>query len=140
MSETKKSNKKLIIGIVCLVAVIAILAVVFIVCKPGTTKGAKAVTIEVTDNNEQTTTYNVNTDAEYLSEVFDEIDDLVVEGTTSEYGLYIDTVNGVTADYNVDGSYWAIYVNGDYGMYGADQQPVADGDTYALVYTVYVAQ
>ena len=137
MSEAKKSNKKLIIGIVALVAVVAILAVVFIVFKPGTSKGAKAVTIEVTDNNEQTTSYNVNTDAEYLSEVFDEIDDLVVEGTTSEYGLYIDTVNGVTADFNVDGAYWAIYVNGDYGMYGADQQPVTDGDTYSLVYTVY---
>lgn len=140
MSEAKKSNKKLIIGIVVLVAVVAIFAVVYALCKPGTSKGAKAVTIEVTDNNQQTTSYKVNTDAEYLSEVFDEIDDLVVEGTVSEYGLYIDTINGVTADYNVDGSYWAIYVNGEYGMYGADQQPVADGDTYGLVYTVYVAQ
>jgi len=82
----------------------------------------------------------VHTDAEYLAQVFDEVDGLTVEGDTTEYGLYITTVNDVTADYNVDGAYWAIYVNGDYGMYGADQQPVTDGDKYTLKYEVYVAQ
>ena len=64
-------------------------------------------------------------------------DDLTVEGADGDYGLYIDTVNGLTADYAVDGAYWSIYVNGEYGNYSADQQPVADGDVYGLVYTVY---
>ena len=41
------------------------------------------------------------------------------------------------SDYAVDGAYWSIYVNGEYGNYSADQQPVADGDVYGLVYTVY---
>ena len=62
---------------------------------------------------------------------------MTVEGTEGDYGLYIDTVNGLTADYAEDGAYWSIYVNGEYGSYSADQQPVADGDVYGLVYTVY---
>lgn len=102
----------------------------------ATAEGSKHVTITVVDNEQNETTYEANTDAEYLKEVFDEIDDLVVEGDDSEYGLYITTVNGLTADYNTDGAYWAIYVNDEYGMYGADQQPVTDGDAYKLVYEV----
>ncbi len=141
MSETnnsvKKSNKKVIIGVVALIAVIAIVAVIFLVARPKASKGAKAVTIEVTDNEGQVTKYETNTDAEYLGEVFDEIDDLTVEGTVGDYGLYIDSVNGVLADYAADGAYWSIYVNGEYGNYSADMQPVADGDVFGLVYTVY---
>lgn len=141
MSETnnsvKKSNKKIIIGVVALIAVIAIVAVIFSVARPKASKGAKAVTIEVTDNEGQVTKYETNTDAEYLGEVFDEIDDLTVEGTVGDYGLYIDSVNGVLADYTADGAYWSIYVNGEYGNYSADMQPVADGDVFGLVYTVY---
>ncbi len=136
-AETKKSNKKVIIGIVVLVAIIAIFALVYAIAKPKANQGAKAVTIEVTDNEGKTTTYETRTDAEYLSQVFDEIDDLTVEGTEGDYGLYIDTVNGLTADYAADGAYWSIYVNGEYGNYSADKQPVTDGDVYGLVYTVY---
>lgn len=62
---------------------------------------------------------------------------VTIEVTEGDYGLYIDTVNGLTADYAEDGAYWSIYVNGEYGSYSADQQPVADGDVYGLVYTVY---
>ena len=77
------------------------------------------------------------TDAEYLKEVMDELtenDEFTYEGTDSDYGIMINTINGVTADYNVDGAYWAIYVNGEYGQYGADTQPVADGDAFQFVY------
>ena len=38
------------------------------------------------------------------------------------------------SDYAEDGAYWAIYVNGAYGEYGADSQPVADGDAFSFIY------
>ena len=44
-------------------------------------------------------------------------------------------INGVTADYNVDQSYWAFYVNDEYCNYGVDSQPVADGDVFRIEYT-----
>ena len=47
------------------------------------------------------------------------------------------TVNGVTADFNVDSAYWSVTVNGEYGIFGIDSQPVADGDAFQLIYTVY---
>ena len=62
--------------------------------------------------------------------------DFTYEASKSEYGLYIEAINGLKADYTADGAYWAIYVNGEYGQYGADQQPVNSGDKYSLVYEV----
>lgn len=134
-----KKQNKIIIAIVAVVVIIAALIGVYVANKPQTSKGAKHITLEVIDNEGASTMYEADTDAEYLSEVFEEIDGLTVEGTTSEYGLYIDTVNGLTADYTADSAYWSIMVNGEYGMYGADSQPVTDGDAYQLVYTIYEA-
>jgi len=133
----KKNNKKIIIALIAVVLVIVCMLLVYNINKPKATQGAKHVTIEVVDNNGASKAYETNTDAEFLSQVFDEIEDLAVEGETSEYGLYITTVNGLTADFDTDGAYWSIYVNGEYGSYGADSQPVTDGDAYKLAYEVY---
>ena len=135
----KKVNGKVILGAVAMVALIAVMAIAYIVFGPKTTQGAKAITIEVIDNEQKTTSYELNTDAEYLRQALEEAEavGLVVTGTESEYGLSIMSVNGVVADFNVDSSYWSITVNGEYGMLGADSQPVTDGDVFQLVYTVY---
>ena len=42
------------------------------------------------------------------------------------------TVNGVTADYDKDGTYWAFYINGEYAMSGVDTTAVEEGATYAF--------
>lgn len=47
----------------------------------------------------------------------------------------VTVVNGVSADYNVDGSYWAFYVNDEYCQFGVDEQPVNDKDTFKIEYT-----
>ena len=46
------------------------------------------------------------------------------------------TVNGEEARYEVNKAYWSIMVNGEYGMYGASEQVVNDGDLFQLVYTI----
>lgn len=135
MTEVKKSNKKLIIGTVLLVALIAVFAVVFFLFRPKTTEGAKSITIEVVDNEANSTVYDVNTDAEYLRQAMEEADGLEFSGTESEFGLMVDTVNGVTADWNVDQSYWSFWINGNYCEYGIDSQPVTDGDAFQIIYT-----
>ena len=142
MSETtnKKSNKKLIIISAVVIALIVIFAAMYLIFSPKATAGAKSVTVTVVDDTGAGTAYDADTDAEYLAEVFDEIDGLTVEGSESEYGLFIETVNGLTADYDKDGAYWSIYVNGEYGQYGADSQPVNDGDEFSLVYETYSAE
>ena len=55
-------------------------------------------------------------------------------GTTGSYGLMIETINGERAVYDKDGAYWSLYVNDEYGEYGADSQSVTDGDKYTWKY------
>lgn len=140
MTEAKKSNKKIIVGVVALIAVIALLAGAWFAFGPKPVQGAKAITVEVIDNEQKSTKYQVNTDAEYLRQALEETEGLEFSGTEDQYGMMIDTVNGLRADYTADGAYWSVMVNGEYGNYGIDSQPVADGDAYQLVYTVYTAE
>ncbi|MDO4513341.1 MAG: DUF4430 domain-containing protein [Lachnospiraceae bacterium] len=136
MEQKKQNSKKIWIGVIVLIALIAVFAGVYLKFSEKPTQGAKTLTIEVVDKEAVVTSYEVHTDAEFLRQVMEETEGLTFEGTESEYGLMINTVNGVTADYNVDGSYWAFFVNGEYCNYGVDSQPVNDGETYTIAYTV----
>ncbi|HPF29570.1 MAG TPA: DUF4430 domain-containing protein [Lachnospiraceae bacterium] len=139
--ETTKEKKggagKAILGIVIAVVLIGALIAVYLVFGPKTSEGSKAITITITDDQGVDTVYETKTDAEYLMDAVQELDGITIEGEEGDYGLFIKTVNGITADYDTDGAYWSIYVNGEYGNYGIDAQPVADGDSYAIVYEVY---
>lgn len=129
-----EKKKKLLLGLVP-VAIIVLLAVVFVAFKPGTTSGSKKVEINVVNDKGDIKTYNIKTDAEYLRQAMEETDGLEFSGEEGEYGMMVIVVNGVTADYNVDQSYWAFYVNDEYCNYGIDEQPVTDGDIFKIEYT-----
>lgn len=139
MEKKQSDRKKIIIGAVILVVLLAAFAVIYVVFGPKAAQGSKEYILKVVDDNGETTEYTGHTDAEYLRGALEELekaDDLTIEGEESDYGLFIDTINGVTADYSKDKAYWALYVNGEYGNYGVDSQPVTDGDTYSLVYEI----
>lgn len=106
----------------------------------GKDEGKYKITVEVVNDQGETKSYESSTDAEVLYDALLEIDGLTLDGYESDYGYYITGVNGLTADYDADGAYWSIYVNGEYGSYGVDSQPVADGDTYRLAYEVYMVE
>ena len=129
-----KKSVKIILGVTGVVVLIAALVAVWMIfgAKPQT--GAKEITIEVINSADESTLYQLNTDAEYLRQAMDEAEGLTYDGTESEYGIMISTVNGEVADYNVNGAYWSFYVNGEYCTYGIDTQPVADGDAFVIEY------
>lgn len=134
-----KNNKKgIIIGAVVLAVLIAVFGVVFFINRPATSKGSKRIVIEVKNSNGDVSDYDFATDAEYLKEAMDELaangSGFSYSGTESEYGIMVEYVNDERASFTEDGAYWALYVNGEYGQYGADAQPVTDGDKYAWVY------
>lgn len=139
MEKKQSDRKKIIIGAVILVVLLTAFAVIYAVFGPKAAQGSKEYILKVVDDNGETTEYTGHTDAEYLRGALEELeksDDLTIEGEESDYGLFIDTVNGVTADYSKDKAYWALYVNGEYGNYGVDSQPLTDGDIYSLVYEI----
>lgn len=128
-------NKKSILLSVLAVLLVAALAVgayfLYDSLKPETQQGSKNVTIIVTDtvNGAEQKTFEYYTDAEYLADLL--LEKELAEGSTGEYGFSIETVDGTSADAS-QYQYWAIYVNGEYGQYGASTQPVIDGDKFEL--------
>lgn len=129
-----KKNRKIIIAVVAVVALIAALVGVYFATRPATTAGSKSFTVEVTHKDGSEKTFSYSTDAEYVGEVL--LDEGLISGEDGEYGLYILEVDGEKAVYEEDGAYWALLVNGEYAMTGVDQTPVVDGDVIGLVYTV----
>lgn len=125
-------NKKIVIAIIAFILVIAAVATAYFVFTQKPAEGEKSVVIEVIDNNGKSEKYVIKTDALYLNEAMEEA------GITYEAeGTYVNSVNGITADYNADQSYWAFNVNGTYCNYGIFEQPVNDGDSFVIAYTIY---
>ena len=93
-------------------------------------EGAHSFTLEITDADGKTITATINTDAETVGEALSNLE--IVQGEDSEFGLYIKTVNGITADYDVDQTYWAFYIDGEYAQTSVDMTAVNDGSVYKL--------
>lgn len=130
-------KRKWVPWVIGLAALIAVLACVYQSQRPSVSEGDKKVELVVTDSEGNAKKYEAQTDAEVLSDLLDQLQeegDFSYEASSSEYGMYIVSVNGEEADYGRDQAYWAIYVNGEYGSYGADSQPVRDGDCFELRY------
>lgn len=135
-------DKKPFILIACILVAAALMFGIYLKNKPEAepTTGKKHVTVEVVDDTGKVSEYVTDTDAEYLKGLMDELmktTDFTYEGSISEYGLYINSINKLEAKYDDNGAYWAIYVNGEYGQYGADAQPVNDGDVFRFAYEIY---
>lgn len=129
-----KSKKILAVALVAVL--VAALAFVYVAYSEKAVEGEKNITIEVVMSDSTSSLYEVNTDAEYLIEAMEDADDLTFEGEEGIYGLSVSTINGVRADYTLDGAYWGFFVNGEYCNYGVSQQPVEDGDAFSIVYTL----
>ena len=93
-------------------------------------EGKTAFTVEVVQLDGTAIKFTVNTDKATVGEAL--LDLGIVAGDTTEYGLYVKTVNGVTLDYDADGAYWAFYINGEYASTGVDSTNIEAGATYTL--------
>ena len=93
-------------------------------------EGATSFVTEVVDAEGNTVKFTVLTDEKTVGEALQKLG--VIEGEEGDYGLYIKVVNGITADYDADGAYWAFYVDGQYAMTGADMTDVVSGTVYTF--------
>lgn len=95
-------------------------------------QGAKTVTVQVTAE-EKSVTFTLHTDCGTLGEAL--MEHGLVDGEMGEYGLYVKEVNGITADYDADRTYWGFYSGGEYMMSGVDTTQILGGESYELVRT-----
>ena len=138
-------SKRLLSLLLCMV-LIAATALTFVSCKNEGDKvdttvsekpqdnvlgeGNTSFTFVVRDIDGSEKSFTVKTDAKTVGEALLAVD--MIEGEDGQYGLYVKKVNGITADYDVDQTYWAFYINGEYAMTGVDTTDIEDGATYTL--------
>lgn len=144
---TKKGStnyKAVILAAAAVCVVLAGLLLIYSRFRPQTVVGSKEITLDVvygdkradSEGKSDTDTYVIRTDAEYLEQALESVDDLTIEGhRTSQMGLMIQVVNGVAADYDQDQTYWSVELEGEPCNYGVSQQPIQDGEHYQLVLT-----
>lgn len=148
----KKTDFKKILSLLLIVCLIATIGVTLAACDsktdttdttaPVTTtepvtdevpvtelgKGETKFDFVVTDADGKETKFVISTDKTTVGDAL--LDCGLIAGDESEYGLYVKTVNGITADYDTDGKYWAFYTNGEYAITGVDSTKIEANTIY----------
>ena len=131
----KKTMNKMMRLILCtvLIAVMALMAAGCGSKSAETTAPGVSFTFVVTDLEGNESTFDITTSKATVGEAL--LDEGLIVGEDSEFGLYVTSVNGMTADWDNDQTYWAFYIDGEYAMTGVDATPVEADATYSFVAT-----
>ncbi len=139
--------KRLLSGLICLV-LIAVAAMTFTACDketpetPSSSEGSSQADestvgerqavfdFKVTDKEGNATAFKVKTDKTVVGEALEELG--IIEGEEGQFGLYVKKVNGIVADFDIDGTYWAFYIDGQYAVSGIDKTEIEQGKIYEL--------
>ncbi|MCL1903813.1 MAG: DUF4430 domain-containing protein [Oscillospiraceae bacterium] len=90
--------------------------------------GEVSFKLEVSDKRGNITESEITSNHELLGDALRE------EGIITERD-FVNTVNGITADWNTDRAYWAILIDGETATAGIDDIYIDEGSVYALIFT-----
>ncbi len=93
-------------------------------------EGDTEFTFKVVDKDGNESVFEIHTDEKTVGDALIKLD--LLEGEEGDYGLYVKKVNGITADYDKDKTYWAFYIDGEYAMTGVNATDIEEGKTYTF--------
>ena len=142
----KKTQRKQLLSFILCFVLIAAMALITTACdninlkfwettqeSDGGTKTPaekKNFTFIVVDKDGNETSFAITTDKATVGDAL--LSEGLIEGDEGAYGLYVKKVNGIVADYDIDQTYWAFYINGEYAMTGVDKTEIVNGSTYSF--------
>lgn len=127
---TQKKKVLLLAGAVVVIA--AVMLGVWFAFAPQGTAGNKDFGLTIAYADGTSDELSISTSQEFLRGALE--DEGLIEGTESEYGMYVTTVNGVTADKSQQ-QWWCFTKDGETLTTGVDSTPVADGDHFEITLT-----
>ena len=125
----KHSAKKTLLLIAALVIAAAAMFCIYKVFIPKGQTGTKEITVTVVHADQSSKDFVYQTDEAYLGAVIEA--EGLVEGTDGDYGLFITSVDGETADDSKE-QWWCITKGGESVNTSADQTPIENGDQFEL--------
>ena len=142
----KMTNTKRVLSFILCIVLIAAMALITTGCNgntetPETTTNASSevrtigegetkFSFSVTDIDGNTAEFEVYTDKTVVGEAL--LETGLIKGEEGPYGLYVKEVNGISADYDKDGTYWAFYIDGEYATSGVDLTEIEEGKAYSF--------
>ena len=131
----QKNKKILIIAAVVLLLIAGALLLIEGSKKPVPIEGSKTITVTVIQEGVEDKVFTIHTDAEFLRGALEQ--EKLVEGSESQYGLFVTTVDGVAVDESL--RQWWCLNDGEGNMLdtGVDSTPIADGDAFQFVLSAY---
>lgn len=130
---SRRAKTVIAVLILCLLVGAAVFA--YAKLAPRGIAGEKTVTLTVIHGDGSEKTITLTTDAETLGDAL--IKEGIIEGDAGEYGLFVTAVDAETADDAL--RQWWCFNDSDGNMLvtGVDMTPIADGDQYEAVLSVY---
>lgn len=128
-----KKTKNIIIAVAVLLVLVIGALLAWQHFRPQAQEGVKTVEIAVIHKDGSEKAFTLHTDAENLHEALDE--EKLIEGEERGGFFAVLVIDGETADWNIDGSYWAMTQDGEWLMTGVDDTMISDGDHYEFTYT-----
>ena len=124
-----KKTRNIIIAVALLLVLVIGAVLIWNANKPDAQEGGKALEVTVVHGDESSKDFSFSTDAENLRTALEE--QKLIEGTESEYGLYVTKVDGEEADESQQ-QWWCFSKDGEDLMTGVDDTMIADGDHYDI--------
>ena len=142
----KRELNTRLLSLILLVVLLVAAAMTFEGCTKPTPPGEATIIEEKTLGTGQTTIsfmmvnsaneailHTIHTDATTLREAL--VEHGLISGQESIYGLNVDTVCGIRADYTLDGAWWQLYIGQTPAPTGVDGVTIEDGGEYSFVHT-----
>ena len=120
-----------------IISLLLALAMLFTLAACGSKEAAPAEPVSfkviVTDLEGNESTYEYTSNAPSVGEAL--VAEGLIEAHEASFGLFIDAVDGIAADWDNDQTYWAFYINGEYAVTGIGETEITAGATYNLTLT-----
>ena len=131
-NQNQTQSRKILWAVVALVVAVAAAAALYFAFGPKGAAGQKTITVDVVQLDGAETVHTITTEAEFLRGALEQ--EGLIAGEESDYGLFVTTVDGVTADDSQE-QWWCFTKGGESLATGVDSTPIADGDTFEITLT-----
>jgi len=132
--KEKQTKKTAVLVTAGFLALALLLAAAYLFLRPDTTVGAKTIHVTVVTAERDDKTFDLRTDALYLRQALEEQD--LIAGEEGAFGLYVKTVDGVTADESRQ-EWWCFTKGGQELFTGVNDTPIEDGDSFEITLTTW---
>lgn len=129
-----KKTSKIIIALVVLAALIVGAFALYNAYMPEGVQGDKHIAVEIIHGDGTTKDVAIITGSENLRGALEQEDGLI-DGDDSEFGLFVTTVDGETAD-SAAQEWWCFTKGGEMLNTGVDDTMIQDGEHYEITFTV----